>query len=183
MDYLKILLKKSCNCGKLLRWEYVIGSQNISSWAGVNKHPGFGQILNIGFNQIQILEGCRILNKVAPTEYSDAFGKAIGQLMSEDKIDLWKIFSDLSMFISKGNSRLFNPTEPLARWILLNTLSIENPTTKQLAEVALDIHLASENALNLLSSSCQEFKFPNELIIKEYDPNASLDALLLAHPK
>jgi hypothetical protein len=167
---------------KLLRWENVIGPNKISSWADVSKYPNFEQILNISFNQIQIWEGLRIINKVSPLEYSNYFGKEIGRLMSEDKIDLMRIFADLSSYINNDVSRLYNPTEPLAKWVLLNTLSVKSPTKKQLIEVTMDVHLASENALKLLSSSCQEFRFPDELIIKEYDPNGSLDSHLLKYP-
>jgi hypothetical protein len=168
---------------KLLKWENVIGPKNISSWAGIEKYPGFGNILNISFNQIQIWEGLRMINKVASPEYGDNFGKEVGRLMRAEKIDLMKIFFDLSSYINNDISTLYNPTEPLAKWVLINTLSVKSPTKKQLIEVTMDIHLASENVLKLLSSSCREFRFPNELIIKEYNPNESLDTYLLKHPK
>lgn len=163
----------------LLRWEMVIGPEKINSWLNVKKPHNFTAILNFCFKHVQIWEGLRILNKVAPAEYTTPFGKEIGQLMQRENQHSMKVFSDLSAFVSNDIAYSFNPTVPLAKWVLLNALSISAPTNEELAEATMDIYLASEMALTLMTKECEDFRFPPELIIKKYDPKASLDKYLL----
>jgi hypothetical protein len=89
-----------------------------------------------------------------------------------------KIFYNL-VSVKKDVIYMYNPTVPIAKWILLNTLDIENPSKNQLGEVAMDVHLASSCVLNLLMSSCPTFQFSDKLIIKEYDPNETRNKFLL----
>jgi hypothetical protein len=164
---------------KLLRWEFVLGHNKLTSWLEVDKAPSFVQNLNICFKQVQIWEGARILNKVAPPEYTTPFGKEIRRLMDMEHENLMKLFVNLSTFVAANPTKLYNPTESLAKWILLNAVSIQHPSEKQLREVTTDVHMASVAVHEILTVLCQDFRFPKELIIKEYDPSASLDKFIL----
>ena len=115
-----------------------------------------------------------MLNKVAPTEYGNFFGKKIGALMQQHNKNSLEIFSNLSEYITTDTRRLFNPTEPIARWFLLNALQISTPSEKQLIEVGINVRVASESALDLLTNACPDFRFPHELLIKKFDTESSI---------